>query len=76
MLVAGSQDRIQQRALVSIVVTVVSMIGWVLLGVLDLVHHVKVGYFQTYLLTFGTFVPMLLVPAWEAQIRSLHLRVR
>ncbi|PCG88203.1 Major facilitator superfamily domain, general substrate transporter [Penicillium occitanis (nom. inval.)] len=57
-------DRIQQRALVSIVVIVVSMIGWILLGALDLVHHVKVGYFLTYLLTFGTFVPMLLVPAW------------
>jgi hypothetical protein len=57
-------DHIQQRALVSIVVIVVSMIGWILLGALDLVHHVKVGYFLTYLLTFGTFVPMLLIPAW------------
>lgn len=57
-------DLIQQRALVSIVVIVISMIGWILLGALDLVDHVKVGYFLTYLITFGTFVPMLLVPAW------------
>ncbi|OKL57414.1 hypothetical protein UA08_07657 [Talaromyces atroroseus] len=57
-------DRIQQRALVAIAVIIVSIIGWILLGSLDLVHHVKVGYFLTYLLTFGTFTPMLLIPAW------------
>ncbi|KAE8551775.1 hypothetical protein EYB25_005665 [Talaromyces marneffei] len=57
-------DSIQQRGLVSIVVVSVSMIGWILLGTLDLVDHVKLGYFLTYLLTFGTFVPLLLVPAW------------
>lgn len=68
-------DRTQQRALVSIVVIVISMIGFILLGALDLVHHVKVGYFLTYLITFGTFVPMLLVPAWiSANTQSASAR--
>jgi hypothetical protein len=57
-------DRLQQRALVAVTVVIVSIVGWILLATLDLVHHVKVGYFLTYLLTFGTFTPMLLIPAW------------
>ncbi|KAH8430923.1 uncharacterized protein LDX57_008587 [Aspergillus melleus] len=57
-------DLTQQRAWFSIGPIIVSMIGWILLGSLDLVTHVKVGYFLTYLITFGTFTPGLLVPAW------------
>lgn len=41
-----------------------SLIAWVLLGCLDLVNSVKVGYFLTFLITFGTFTPGLLVPVW------------
>lgn len=57
-------DRMQQRAWFSMGSILVSMIGWILLGSLDLVNHVRVGYFLTYLLTFGTFTPALLIPAW------------
>ncbi|KAL2216043.1 major facilitator superfamily domain-containing protein [Thermoascus aurantiacus ATCC 26904] len=51
-------DRMQQRAWFSMGSILVSMIGWILLGSLDLVNHL------TYLLTFGTFTPALLIPAW------------
>lgn len=40
------------------------MIGFILLATLDLVHHVHVGYFITYLITFGTYMPELLMPLW------------
>jgi ABC-type multidrug transport system permease subunit len=40
-------DKIQQRATVSAGAILVSLIGFVLLGTLDLVHNVKVGYFIT-----------------------------
>jgi hypothetical protein len=40
------------------------MIGFILLAALDLVHHVYVGYFITYLITFGTYMPELLMPLW------------
>ena len=43
-----------------------SFIAWILLATLDLVHNVHVGYFLTYLLTFGTFTPGILVPVWIA----------
>ncbi|TVY59486.1 putative transporter [Lachnellula cervina] len=59
-------DKIQQRATVAAGVLLVSLIGFVLLGTLDLIHNVKVGYFITYLITFGTFTPGILVPAWVA----------
>ncbi|KAI7975137.1 hypothetical protein EIK77_002160 [Talaromyces pinophilus] len=57
-------DRYQQRALVSFCMLIVSMIGFILLATLDLVHHTHVGYFLTYMITFGTYMPELLMPLW------------
>lgn len=44
---AWLSDYYQQRAFYSAGAILVSLIGFVLLGTLDLVHHVKVGYFIT-----------------------------
>ncbi|KAI4867497.1 MFS general substrate transporter [Hypoxylon rubiginosum] len=57
-------DRYQQRASIACATTVVSLVAWILLGTLDLVHQPRVGYFLTYLITFATFIPSNLVPAW------------
>ncbi|KUL85166.1 hypothetical protein ZTR_06267 [Talaromyces verruculosus] len=57
-------DRYQQRALVSFCMLIVSMIGFILLATLDLVQHTHVGYFLTYMITFGTYMPELLMPLW------------
>uniref|UniRef100_A0A0B7KAG3 Major facilitator superfamily (MFS) profile domain-containing protein n=1 Tax=Bionectria ochroleuca TaxID=29856 RepID=A0A0B7KAG3_BIOOC len=57
-------DRYAQRALYASGTLVVSLIGFVLLGTLDLVNLVEVGYFLTFLLTFGVFTPGLLTPVW------------
>lgn len=59
-------DRYQQRASFACATTVVSLIAWILLGTLDLVHLPQVGYFLTYLITGATFLPSNLVPAWVA----------
>ncbi|KAI1775647.1 MFS general substrate transporter [Hypoxylon cercidicola] len=59
-------DRYQQRATFACGTTVVSLVAWILLGTLDLVHQPQVGYFLTYLITFATFIPSNLVPAWLA----------
>lgn len=59
-------DRFQQRAYLSVGTLFVSFIAWILLAVLNLVKHVEVGYFLTYLITFGTFMPGILVPTWVA----------
>lgn len=40
-------DYFQQRATFSAGALLVSLIGFVLLGTLDLVNHVKIGYFIT-----------------------------
>lgn len=40
------------------------MIGFILLGTLQLTRLVGVGYFCTFLITFGTFTAAVLVPAW------------
>lgn len=57
-------DRYGQRALYACGSLAVSLIGFVLLGALDLVNLVEVGYFLTFLLTFGVFTPGLLTPVW------------
>ncbi|KAI0385898.1 MFS general substrate transporter [Hypomontagnella monticulosa] len=57
-------DRYQQRATFACGTTVISLTAWILLGTLDLVHQPQVGYFLTYLITFATFIPSNLVPAW------------
>ncbi|KAF7559925.1 hypothetical protein G7046_g4224 [Stylonectria norvegica] len=59
-------DRYQQRASFAVGALFVSFIAWILLATLDLVHSVHVGYFLTYLITFGTFTPGILVPIWIA----------
>lgn len=59
-------DRFQQRAYIACGTLAVSLIAWILLAVLDLVNNVEVGYFLTYLITFGTFTPGILVPVWVA----------
>lgn len=59
-------DRYQQRASIACGTVMVSLLAWILLGTLDLVHHPQVGYFLTYLITFATFTPSCLVPVWLA----------
>ncbi|KAI2473610.1 MFS general substrate transporter [Annulohypoxylon bovei var. microspora] len=59
-------DRYQQRATYACGTIVISLVAWILLGTLDLVHQPQVGYFLTYLITFATFIPSNLVPAWLA----------
>lgn len=59
-------DRFAQRAFFATGALAVSLIGFVLLGSLDLVNLVQVGYFLTFLLTFGVFTPGLLTPVWLA----------
>ncbi|KAF7562324.1 hypothetical protein G7046_g1811 [Stylonectria norvegica] len=64
LITTWCSDRYQQRASITCATTVVSLIAWILLGTLDLVDHVPVGYFLTYLITFATFTPSNLVPVW------------
>ncbi|KAM5343978.1 hypothetical protein ACJ41O_012515 [Fusarium nematophilum] len=64
LLASFLSDRYAQRALFACGALSVSLIGFVLLGSLDLVNHVEVGYFLTFLLTFGVFTPGLLTPVW------------
>lgn len=59
-------DHYQQRASIACATTVLSLVAWILLGTLDLVHLPQVGYFLTYLITGATFLPSNLVPAWIA----------
>jgi hypothetical protein len=66
LLTTWTSDRLQQRAFVAVGTLAVSLIAWILLAVLDLVNNVHVGYFLTYLITFGTFTPGILVPVWIA----------
>ncbi|KAI1340514.1 major facilitator superfamily domain-containing protein [Xylariaceae sp. FL0016] len=59
-------DYFLQRALFIVLSTAVSMLGFVLLGSLDLTRRVGIGYFCTFLITFGTFTSAVLVPAWAS----------
>ncbi|KAK6075179.1 vitamin H transporter protein [Seiridium cupressi] len=59
-------DKFFKRALFIILSTVVSMLGFILLGTLDLTRLTGVGYFCTFLITFGTFTSAVLVPAWAS----------
>ena len=46
-------DRFQSRAFCSMIAMGVSMIGFICLGTVDLVHQTGLGYFFTFMLTFG-----------------------
>lgn len=47
LLTSWLSDHFQQRGTIASGALLVSLIGFVLLGTLDLLHHVKVGYFIT-----------------------------
>lgn len=64
VLVCWLSDRFQQRAFCAIGSVVISMIGFICLGTVDLVHQTGLGYFFTFMLTFGGFTPAVLIPAW------------
>ncbi|KAL4962462.1 major facilitator superfamily domain-containing protein [Aspergillus stella-maris] len=64
MSVSWLSDFTQQRAYYAIGSGTVALIGWILFASLDLVHEGGVGYFLTYLIVSGTFLPLLLLPAW------------
>ncbi|KAF4996945.1 hypothetical protein FDECE_12268 [Fusarium decemcellulare] len=64
LLASFLSDRYAQRALFACGALSISLIGFVLLGSLDLVNLIEVGYFLTFLLTFGVFTPGLLTPVW------------
>lgn len=49
-------DRFQQRAFAAIGSVAVSMIGFICLGSVDLVHNTGLGYFFTFLVTCGVSV--------------------
>ncbi|KAI1074217.1 MFS general substrate transporter [Whalleya microplaca] len=66
LLTCWLSDRYQQRALFACGTTCISLLAWILLGTLDLVHLPQAGYFLTYLITFATFIPSNIVPAWLA----------
>ncbi|KAI0002813.1 major facilitator superfamily domain-containing protein [Xylariaceae sp. FL0662B] len=66
VVVCVLSDYYLQRALFIILSTGVSMLGFILLGSLDLTRLVGVGYFCTFLITFGTFTSAVLVPAWAS----------
>lgn len=59
-------DHFFRRGLFIILSTIVSMLGFILLGTLDLTRLTGVGYFCTFLITFGTFTSAVLVPAWAS----------
>ncbi|KAI1502773.1 major facilitator superfamily domain-containing protein [Biscogniauxia marginata] len=66
IVICTLSDYFLQRALFIVLSTGVSMIGFILLGSLDLTRLVGVGYFCTFLITFGTFTSAVLVPAWAS----------
>ncbi len=64
MTVCFLSDYTQQRAYFALGSASVALIGWILFASLDLVEETGIGYFLTYLIVSGTFLPLLLVPAW------------
>ncbi|KAF7521543.1 hypothetical protein G7054_g12399 [Neopestalotiopsis clavispora] len=64
--VCALSDRLRRRAPFVILSTAVAMLGFILLGTLELARLPGVGYFCTFLITFGTFTSAVLVPAWAS----------
>ncbi|KAL4794845.1 hypothetical protein BDV19DRAFT_389747 [Aspergillus venezuelensis] len=64
MSVSWLSDFTQQRAYCAIGSGTAALIGWILFASLDLVTEGGVGYFLTYLILSGTFLPLLLLHAW------------
>ncbi|KAJ5895504.1 hypothetical protein N7495_007195 [Penicillium taxi] len=63
-VLAWLSDKTQQRGYFTIWSIIWALIGWVLFAALDVTKQVNVGYFFTFLIVSGTFIPVLFLPAW------------
>lgn len=75
LIVTWFSDYTQQRGYFAIWSLIWALIGWVLFAALDLTHKEGVGYFFTFLMHSGTFLPEILIPAWiSANIKTTSER--
>lgn len=70
-LLAWLSDRTQQRGYWAMWSMVWALVGWILFTALEETKKVNAGYFSTFLIVSGSFIPELFLPAWvSANIKT------
>jgi roadblock/LC7 domain-containing protein len=59
-----SSDYFRERALHIVIPLLITMIGFVILGTIDVLHNVGVAYFACFLLCIGSNTPSVLLATW------------
>ncbi|KZV91739.1 MFS general substrate transporter [Exidia glandulosa HHB12029] len=66
VLLTQSSDLWRERSMHLITALAVTMVGFVILGAIDVLKHLQVSYFACFLLCMGSFSPSVLTVSWAA----------
>ncbi|KAF9453849.1 MFS general substrate transporter [Macrolepiota fuliginosa MF-IS2] len=61
-----SSDYFRERSIHICIPLLIALVGFIILGTIDVVHHKGTAYFACFLLTMGAFAPSVLVATWYA----------
>ncbi|EJD41283.1 putative high-affinity nicotinic acid transporter [Auricularia subglabra TFB-10046 SS5] len=66
ILLTQSSDYFRERSLHLILALAVTMVGFIVLGVIDVLSHLQVAYFACFLLCMGSFSPSVMCASWAS----------
>jgi sugar phosphate permease len=65
LAIAWSSDHFRERTFHVTFSLVLSMVGMIILAAIDVERQIRVGYFATFLMAAGAYVPSCLVQSWQ-----------
>ena len=65
LAIAWSSDHFRERTFHVSFALVLSLVGMVILAAIDVEANIRVGYFATFLMAAGAYVPSCLVQSWQ-----------
>ncbi|KAJ7597005.1 major facilitator superfamily domain-containing protein [Mycena floridula] len=74
LLLTFSSDRFRERSIHICIPLAVTLIGFIILGSIDVVAHRHTAYFACFMLTMGAFAPSVLVATWYNNVTPQESR--
>ncbi|KAH7108375.1 putative high-affinity nicotinic acid transporter [Auriculariales sp. MPI-PUGE-AT-0066] len=66
ILLSQSSDYFRERSLHLVTALAITMVGFIILGAIDVTAHLHVSYFACFLLCMGSFIPSVFCVSWAS----------
>ncbi|KNZ79001.1 hypothetical protein J132_07153 [Termitomyces sp. J132] len=75
LILTFSSDYFRERSIHICIPLITAVVGFIILGSIDVVEYKRTAYFACFLLTMGAFAPSVLVSAWQVNFFCNHFMV-